>query len=188
MYSCPFRVMQFDTITCEKRYVLTCVCCFSRWVWLVPISDKSAENIAKGLMRIFCDAGSFPTVLRSDNASEFVGRIVTSLNKMLEIKHITGSAYHPQSQGQGESMHRTLNQVVRAIVDGRPDDYEDALMYAQMILRSAPMGCLGGRSPYEYEIDRFGVDGRVRLKYADGAAQHQMKWVDLSTCEYRWLR
>ena len=37
-----------------------------------------------------------------------------------------------------------------------------------------------------YEIDRFGVDGRVRLSLADGVAQSQ-KWVDLTKCEYRWV-
>jgi hypothetical protein len=51
-------------------------------------------------MSIFCDMGSFPTVLRSDNAAEFIGDVLGSLNAMLEIKHITGSACHPQSQGQ----------------------------------------------------------------------------------------
>ena len=88
LYSCPLRVLQFDTITCEDpkkykkgaKYVLTCVCCFSRWAWLVPIADKTAETIAKGLMGIFCACGSFPTVLRSDNAAEFVGKIVRELN------------------------------------------------------------------------------------------------------------
>ena len=91
----------------------------------------------------------FPTVLRSDNAAEFVGDVVKSLSAMLEIKHITGSAYHPQSQGQVESMHRTLNTLVRAVVDGNPERWEEALMYAQCMLRCAPMACLGGRSPFE---------------------------------------
>jgi len=68
---------------------------------------------------------------------------------MLEIKHITGSAYHPQSQGQVESMHRTLNALVRAVVDRHPEDWEDALMYAHLMLRCAPMAALGGRLPYE---------------------------------------
>ena len=128
MYSCPFRVLQFDTITCEIKKVLTCVCCFSRWVWLKPVPNSRATTIAKGLMSIFCDMGSFPTVLRSDNAAEFVGEVVKSLSAMLEIKHITGSAYHPQSQGQVESMHRTLNTLVRAVVDGNPEKLEEALM------------------------------------------------------------
>ena len=128
--------MQFDHITCADKYVFTCVCCFSRWVWLKPVRSKSAEATARALMSIFCDMGSFPTVLRSDNAAEFVGKVLKSLNDMLEIKHITGSAYHPQSQGQVESMHKTLNQLVRAVVDGHPEDWDNALMYAQLMLLS----------------------------------------------------
>ena len=100
-------------------------------------------------MKIFCDAGSFPVVLQSDNAAEFVGEILKHLNRMLEIKHITGSSYHPQSQGAVESIHKTLNMYVRALVDGEPERWEEFLPFAAMILRSAPMACLGGRSPYE---------------------------------------
>ena len=37
-----------------------------------------------------------------------------------------------------------------------------------------------------YLIDRFGIDGRVRVQLEDGAA-HTRKWLDLSKCEYRWL-
>ena len=67
----------------------------------------------------------------------------------LLFKHITGSAYHPQSQGQVESMHRTLNTLVCAVVEGHPENWEDAIVSAQLMLRCAPMACLGGRSPYE---------------------------------------
>ena len=95
LYSCPFRVMQFDTIACRGKDVLTCVCCFSRWVWLRVIANKRAETIAKTLLGIFCEMASFPTVVRSDNAAEFVGNVVAELNKLLEVKHITGSVYHP---------------------------------------------------------------------------------------------
>ena len=125
------------------------MCCFSRWAWLIPIRDKSAKTIADGLLRIFCDAASFPVVLRSDNAAEFVGDVVKHMNKVLSIKHITGSAYHPQSQGAVESMHKTLNQVVRGVIQDHPEDWEEALKFATFLLRSSPMECLGGRSPME---------------------------------------
>ena len=46
-------------------------------------------------------------------------------------------------------MHRTLNALVRGLVQDCPEEWESSLMYAHMLLRSAPMGCLGGRSPYE---------------------------------------
>ena len=71
------------------------------------------------------------------------------MNKALGIKRITGSAYHPQSQGAVESMHKTLNQVVRGILQGHADQWEAAIKHATFILRSSPMACLGGRSPLE---------------------------------------
>ena len=86
---------------------------------------------------------------RSDNAAEFIGDVVKWINKLLEIKHITGSSYCPQSQGAVESMHKTLNQYFRGVVQGDAEMWQEALMFAAMILRSAPMACLGGRSPYE---------------------------------------
>ena len=97
-----------------------------------------------GLMGTFCDMGSVPVVLRSDNAAEFVGSVVKHLGRLLGVKHIPGTAYHPQSQGAVESMHRTLNQYVHGIVEGNPEEWESALPFAQMILQSAPMACLGG--------------------------------------------
>ena len=56
------------------------------------------------------------------------------LNKMLNIRHITSSTYHPQSQGMVESMHKTLNQVVRGLIGEKPKEWEEMLPFAQCIL------------------------------------------------------
>ena len=101
LYTSPFRVMQFDTVTCSDKYILTCVCCFSRWAWLIPIKDKPAQVIADGLLRIFCDAASFPTVLRSDNAAEFVGDVVKHMNKSLGLKTHHRVSVPPAISGSG---------------------------------------------------------------------------------------
>jgi len=92
---------------------------------------------------------SFPAVLRSDNAQENVGDVVASLNAMLNIHHITGSAYHPQSQGTVERLHRTLNEVMRGLVADHPEDWEERLPFVECILRMVPLKSLGGRSPFE---------------------------------------
>ena len=155
----PFRALQFDTITCRDKlvgdgegtpYVLTVICCFSRWCWLIPIEDRTSEKIANGLLyRVFLGVALFPAILRSDNAKEFVSEVVARLNRTLEIRHITGSTYHPQSQGMVERMHRTVNKVVRSLVDQHPDEWEAMLPFAETILRIMPMQVLGKRSPYE---------------------------------------
>ena len=68
---------------------------------------------------------------------------------MLDIRHITSSTYHPQSQGKVERMHSTLGHVVRGLVDGHADDWERMLPFVECILRCSPMQVLGGRCPYE---------------------------------------
>ena len=84
----------------------------------MPIANNEAVTVAGALMKTFCDAASFPTVSRSDNAADFTGDVARHLNKLLGIKQITGTAYHPQSQGAVESIRKTLNLYVRGIVQG----------------------------------------------------------------------
>ena len=56
--------------------------------------------MAQALMEtVFLGMALFPTVLRSDNAKEFTGAVIQYMNAALDIKHILGSTYHPQSQG-----------------------------------------------------------------------------------------
>ena len=156
LYSRPFRVLQFDTVTCRSqdgqgaKYILTVIDCFSRWPWLIPLKDRTAVDIAESLItKVTLGLAMFPVVFRSDNAAEFVGEVVAEMNKLLEIRHVTGSAYHPQSQGTVESMHKTLNHLVRGLCQEHPEDWEGRLPYAESILRCTPLKALGGRCPYE---------------------------------------
>ena len=91
----------------------------------------------------------FPTVLRSDRAPEFTGSVIAYINHQLEIRHVLGSPYHPQSQGVVERMHRTLKSIGKALVQASPEHWPDMLQYAQCILRILPLKVLGDRSPYE---------------------------------------
>ena len=49
----------------------------------------------------------------------------------------------------GQAIGGVVNVIDGLIVEDLPDEWEEALPYAQMILRCVPMACLGGRSPYE---------------------------------------
>ena len=110
LYSRPLRVLQFDTVSCADgsepgaKHVLTCICCFSRWCWLCPTRDRTADTIAStSLTHVMLGMATFPAVFRSDNAREFVSDVVSAMNRRLGIKHITGSAYHPPAQGDERS-------------------------------------------------------------------------------------
>ena len=101
------------------------------------------------MVKVMLGMAMFPVVLRSDKVKEFVAEVVAEMNKMLEIKHVTGAAYHPQSQGMVESMHKTGDHVVRGLVEGHSDDWERRIPLCESILRMVSLASLGGRSPYE---------------------------------------
>ena len=182
-YSRPFRVLQYDTVKCRddredgSQYILTVIDCFSRWPWLIPIKTRTAVEIARGLLtQVMLGMAGFPVVLRSDNAKEFVGETVSEMNRLLGIASITGSSYHPQSQGMVESMHRTLNQVVRGLVKDHPSDWEERIPFAQSVLRMVPLKALNGRSPYEVVLG-------LKFKLPSSLlAAHQVE--SISTDEY----
>ena len=159
-YDRPFRVLQFDIVLCSEyggeggnrtgaKYILTVICCFSRWPWLIAIQEKSAEVVARALLeKVIIGLAVFPTVLRSDNAKEFVSDLMRHMNRLLGINHVTGSIYHPQSQGIVENMHRTMSHILRMLIEKNPTEWEAMLPYCECILRTTPLESLGGRSAH----------------------------------------
>ena len=69
------------------------------------------------LERVILDTAMFPTVVRSDRAKEFTGSVLAYINSQLEIRHVLGSSYHPQSQGVVERMHRTMKSIGKALAE-----------------------------------------------------------------------
>ena len=47
----------------------------------------------------FSTFSGFLAILRSDRGAEFVIKTIKTLNEMLGIDHVLGSACHPQTQG-----------------------------------------------------------------------------------------
>ena len=83
---------------------------------------------------MFWNIAVFPTVLRSDNAYEFViNEIFLEIKKRLVIRHAMGSVYHPQSQGRFERMHRSWNDHMRELIANHPGDWEARLPDAVIV-------------------------------------------------------
>ena len=55
-----------------------------------------------------------PSILQSDNGTEFCNGILNKLCEMFGIKHICGSVGHPQSQGAVERANKVVKDKLRA--------------------------------------------------------------------------
>lgn len=110
-------------------YILTCICDLSKFAITMPVPDTSAETTARNLVeKVFLTFG-FPEKLVSDNFSSFTSETLKEICKILKIKQIFSSPYHPQSNVV-ERYHRTLGNYLRAFVSNDPVNWQEALPYA----------------------------------------------------------
>jgi len=73
------------------RFILTCIDVFTKFAWVVPISDKSSKTMIKAFKTLFIKAGARrPKKLQTDKGNEFLNKgVQTLLTKDYGIKHFT---------------------------------------------------------------------------------------------------
>ena len=76
-------------------YIFTMVDRWSRWPEAVPLADISAASCANALIRGWIARFGIPTNLTSDRGAQFTSSLWSELSKVLEVKHINTTAYHP---------------------------------------------------------------------------------------------
>ena len=82
------------------------------------MAKDAAESVGQALLeKVLIDVAMFPAVIRSDRGPTFISTVVQTINAHLEIRHVLGSAYNPQSQGVVERMHRTMKFVGKTLCE-----------------------------------------------------------------------
>jgi len=82
----------------SRRYAVSIIGCFSKYAWLLPITQKKTEKVLE-VLRLFLKEHT-PKVLQSDKGGEFTNARMKELLEDLHIKHITSLPYKPSSNGQ----------------------------------------------------------------------------------------
>jgi len=93
------------------EYLLNIVDCHSKFLWSIPLKNKSGKLVTQELERIFFSEGS-PKVISSDNGKEFINEYMTALCTKWGIEQRTSQPYHPQSQGQIERLNGSLKESI----------------------------------------------------------------------------
>ena len=119
----PFDTVQVDLqgpivppSTEGWRYVLTVVCTYTRYASLRGTRAKSKQEVAKVIVYVFFELGTFPRVLVSDRGTEFINDLMREVLSVLRVFRFSAPAYTPRVSGMVERSHRAMATILRALV------------------------------------------------------------------------
>ncbi|KAL7289186.1 hypothetical protein TKK_0017128 [Trichogramma kaykai] len=97
----------------ENCHLLTMQCNLTKYLIAIPIPNLRATTIADALARhLICQFGA-PHAILSDEGTSFLADIVETLMRFFKIRHLTTSAYRPQTNGALERSHAPLIDFIR---------------------------------------------------------------------------
>ena len=97
---------------------------FTKWVECYSLPDQSAELIAKTLVDEFFSRFGLPLEIHTDQGSNFVGNLFTTLCFLLLVTKTRTTSYRPCSNGQIEHMNRQLLQMIRCLRERNIKDWD----------------------------------------------------------------
>lgn len=145
----PFEMISMDIVgplpktPRGNKYILTIIDHFTRYAEGVPLREQTAEETAKGLMSAVITRHGIPLRLLTDQGRNFVSALFKGLCHRLGIRKLQTTAYHPESNGVVERLHRTLTDSIAHFVrrDGR--DWDQWVPFALMAYRAIPHSSTG---------------------------------------------
>jgi hypothetical protein len=154
-----------------STHIITMVDRSSRWAEATPLSTTTAAACLDAFYATWVARYGVPAAVTTDRGSQFTSGLWSSALKKLGVRHLLTAAYHPQSNGLVERLHRRLKDALKARLAG--PNCPAHLPWAMLGLRAAPRED-SGVSPAELT---FGAALSLPATFLDNAERDPEHYV-----------
>ncbi len=149
----PFERLGMDVVgpversRSGNRFMLVVTDYATRYPEVFPLKSIKAKYVATCLVQLFSRVG-FPREILTDQGTNFMSTLLKQVYKLLGIKSLRTTPYHPQTDGLTERFNQTLKQMLRKFVCDSGTDWDQWLPYLLFAYREVPQSSTGF-SPFE---------------------------------------
>ena len=104
-----------------KRYILTMMDYATRYPEAVAPKTITTEDIAEALVDMFSRLG-VPEEILSDRGTQLISEVMKEVSRLLSVKRLVSTPYHPICNGLCEKFNGTLKRMLKRLCEGRPKD------------------------------------------------------------------
>ena len=138
----PWQKLGTDLFEFRKSQYLLIVDYYSRFIEIAKLSSSTSSDVINHMKSIFARHG-YPSMLVSDNGTQYASQEFAEFMREHKIQHITSSPTHSSGNGEAERAVRTVKNLLK----GSVDPYAALLQY-----RATPLA--NGYSPAELLMSR----------------------------------
>lgn len=111
----------------NNKYLVTMIDRFTRYCRMIPVSNIRAITVCKAILNEWFYRLGIPRKLLSDRGSQFTGEVMQTISHILGFKKLFTTAYHPQTDGMIERLHRWLKSKLRITASVQNLEFENGI-------------------------------------------------------------
>ena len=111
----------------DYKYCLVITDAYSTFVRIIPLVNKSAQEVSKGLFQGWISTFSVPLSVTVDAGAEFKASITKELCKIMGSNITYSSVEHPMSNGMAERQMRNILSYIRKYINNNPNSWSSFL-------------------------------------------------------------
>lgn len=129
------------------RYILTLIDFATGFPEAMPLREIDTVTVSEALLTMFSRVG-IPREILSDRGTQFTSQLMNELHRLLGVKPIFTTPFHPSGNGRIERFHGTLKSALRKLCSDKPRKWHRYLVPTLFALREIPNDRTGF-SPFE---------------------------------------